>query len=70
MHLLLEAILDAWGPGGELAAPWCLICSRETSVRVGVSQTCRPSGQVQGLPLASKDLQSHLWMDGSILRQG
>lgn len=50
MHLLLEAILDAWGPGGELTAPWCLICSRETSVRVGVSQTCHPSGLIQGLP--------------------
>lgn len=73
MRLLLEAILEAglaWRPDRELAAPWGFIGSRETSVRVVGSQSCHPKGGlIQGLPPASKNLQSHLWMGESILRQ-
>lgn len=40
----------------------CFICRQETPFRVVESRSCLPSGGlIQGLLLASTDLQSHLW---------
>lgn len=48
----------------------CFICRQETPVGVVVSQSCLPSGGlIQGLLLASKNLRSHLWVGGNILKQ-
>lgn len=65
------ACSETWqGAHGILVRCLCFICRQETPVRVVVSQSCLPSGGlIQGLLLASKNLQSHFWIGGCILKQ-